>query len=317
MPSSTTQYKDYSIANRWLVFINERFPIAEHCISIFFLTLANSAVACAITGTTFYVYRFCIAYIVCLLFFFRLRCFDEIKDYATDKLVNPGRPLARGVLTIGNVQAMFLVVTLIEIMLVSLLGTTALVVHFAAISYSYLMYKEFFIGKRLSPHLTTYAITHTFVSVLVAYSIFAQMTGVAASRFAVELLVFGLATWSIFNLFEFGRKTFAPDEERENVPTYTTTFGVLGAILLSLSQIAACLAVVVYLYHAGMIITASDIHYHLIAAFIPGVAGMIFLKEKSRKSARIFRATCAAYLIAYYALLSYHGLSGNTVLQLA
>lgn len=317
MPSSTTQYKDYSIAERWLVFVNERFPIAEHCISIFFLTLANSAVACAVTGSVFHLYNFCIACFVCLLFFFRLRCFDEIKDYATDRLVNPGRPLARGVLSVGNVKTMFSAVTLIELALVALLGANALLVHSAAVAYSYLMYKEFFIGKYLSPHLTTYAITHTFVSVLVAYSIFAQMTGAAAQEFNVELLVFGLATWSIFNLFEFSRKTFSADEERRNVPTYTTTFGVFGAISLSLGQIAVSVAVVFYLYHAAGIFALVGIYYHLIAASFPFAAGMLFLALKTRRSAGIFRAACAAYLVVFYALLSYQGFSANIVVHLA
>ena len=317
MPSSTTHYKDYSIADRWLVFINERFPIVEHCVSIFFLTLANSAVACAISGSIFYIYNFCIAYLVCLLFFFRLRCFDEIKDYATDKLVTPGRPLARGVLSVGNVKTMFAAVTLVELALVSLLGRNALLVHSAAVAYSYLMYKEFFIGKYLSPHLTTYAITHTFVSVLVAYSIFAQMTGAAVQEFNSALFVFGLATWSIFNLFEFGRKTFSPDEERKNVATYTTTFGIPGAILLSLSQIAASVAVIFYLYHGDTIFALSDIYYYFIAASIPFAAGMLFLGWKTRRSARLFRASCAVYLVGFYALLSYQGLAGNIVVHLS
>lgn len=305
------------MAYRWLVFINERFPIAEHCISIFFLTLANSVVACAITGSVFYIVNFCIAYTVSLLFFFRLRCFDEIKDYATDQRVNPGRPLVRGVLSVGNVKNMFLVVTLIEIALVSFIGINALVVHSVAIAYSYLMYKEFFIGKYLSPHLTTYAVSHTFVSVLVAYSIFAQMTGSAVQEFSSELLIFGLATWAIFNLFEFGRKTFSPDEERKNVPTYTTTFGIFGAILLSLSQVAASVAVIGYLYHADTVFTLSDISYYLIAASIPLIAGILFLGMKTRRSAKIFRASCAVYLIGFYALVSYQGFAGNIVLHLS
>lgn len=229
----------------------------------------------------------------------------------TDILVNPSRPLARGVLTVANVKHMFLMVTLIEIALVSLMGTNALLVHLAAVAYSYLMYKEFFIGKYLSPHLTTYALTHTFVSVLVAYSIFSQMTDMGVDTFNIELFVFGLASWAIFNLFEFGRKTYAPVEERKNVPTYTTTFGVFGAVLLSMSQIAASVLVVLYLYKENTIFNLSDIYTYLIAISIPVFFGIAFLIKKSRYSAQIFRVTCAGYLIAYYALLSYQTFTGS------
>ena len=317
MPSSTLHFNGTILVDRWRVFISERFPIAEHALSIFFLTLGNSAVACAITGSIFYLYNFFVAYIVCLLFFFRLRCFDEIKDYATDLLVNPSRPLARGVLTLGEVKRMFVLVTLVEMVLVNLLGARAFFVHLVAVAYSYLMYKEFFIGKYLSPHLTTYALTHTFVSVLVAYSIFTQVTGTDIYKFNVELFVFGLASWAIFNLFEFGRKTYAPVEERNNVPTYTTTFGVSGAVTLSVSQVAAAVGVVLYLYQKNAVFSLPDIYAYLVASFILIFYGLFFLVMKTRLSAQIFRGVCSAYLIVYYALLSYHGFTSHIVFRVA
>ncbi|MBI3562893.1 MAG: UbiA family prenyltransferase [Gammaproteobacteria bacterium] len=289
----------------------------EHAVSIFCLTLANSVVACAITARDFNSYNFCIAYTVCLLFFFRLRCFDEIKDYATDKLVNPARPLARGLISQGDVKRMFVLLTLAEMVLVSLLGASALLAHSIAVVYSYLMYKEFFIGKYLSPHLTTYALTHTFVSVLVAYSIFSQLTGTGVDRFTVELVVFGLASWAIFNLFEFARKTYAPLEERNNVATYTTTFGSVGAVVLSLSQIAASILVIVYLYRHNTIFDLTNIYYYLVAASVPVLSGILFLIRETPGSARLFRATCAVYLIAYYGLVAYQGFTSHNVFHSA
>lgn len=317
MPSSTIQFKSAKLGERWLIFIHERFPIAEHAVSIFFLTLGNSAVACAMTGSVFHLYNFGIAYAVCLLFFFRLRCFDEIKDYATDKSVNPGRPLARGLLSIGDVKRMFVLVTLVEIALVSLMGANAFLVHLTAVAYSYLMYREFYIGRHLAPHLTTYALTHTFVSVLVAFSIFAQMTGTAIATFNSGLLILGLACWSIFNLFEFGRKTYSPEEERKNVPTYTTTFGIFGAVLLSMSQIAASVMAVLYLFKEGPVIGVADLYGYFVAASVPLVSGIGFIILKSRRSARMFRVTCSAYLIVYYGLLSYHGLAKNIAIHIS
>jgi 4-hydroxybenzoate polyprenyltransferase len=296
--------------DRWRIFIHERFPIAEHALSIFLLTLGNGAVACAITGREFHAYNFAIACTVCLLFFFRLRCFDEIKDYATDRSVNPDRPLARGLLTITEVKTMFVAVTVAELALVSLLGPPALLAHLLAVAYSYLMYKEFYIGRYLSPHLTTYALTHTLVSVLVAYSVFCQMTGLSLLQLNPDLLVFGLASWCIFNLFEFGRKTFAPDEERQNVPTYTTTFGVLGAVTLSVSQIVASVALMLFIAREDLASGLAALNGHLIAAAIPPMAGVLFYVLQTRRAARWFRAACSGYLLVYYALISYQGFTG-------
>lgn len=317
MPSSTIQFKNAKLGERWLIFIHERFPIAEHAVSIFFLTLGNSAVACAMNGSAFHLYNFGIAYAVCLLFFFRLRCFDEVKDYATDKSVNPSRPLARGLLGIDDVKRMFVRVTFVEMALVSLLGVNAFLVHLSAVAYSYLMYREFYIGRYLSPHLTTYALTHTFVSVLVAFSIFAQMTGMSVATFNPGLLILGLACWSIFNLFEFGRKTFSPEEERKNVPTYTTTFGIPGAVSLSLSQIVASMMAILYLFKQGTVIGLADLYGYFTVASIPLAAGIGFIIFKSRRSAQMFRLTCSAYLIIYYGLLSYHGLAKDIVIHIS
>ena len=54
----------------------------------------------------------------------------------------------------------------------------------------------------------------------------------------------GLMYWCIFNLFEFARKTFAPSEERQGVESYSSLFGIAGAVILSISQalVAAMIA---------------------------------------------------------------------------
>jgi len=100
---------EMSLVKRWWVFIQERFAPVEHLSMVFFLTLGNSAMACYLMGVEWQVPAFLVSYLVAMLFYFRLRCFDEIKDYDVDLKINPTRPLARGVLTVPQVKIMFLV----------------------------------------------------------------------------------------------------------------------------------------------------------------------------------------------------------------
>src|SRR5262245_2780781 len=102
-----------------------------------------------------------------MLFFFRLRCFDEIKDYDVDRRHNPDRPLARGLVTHRQLFRAIAVALVLEWALAAaLFGVHGVGLLGIAQAYSLLMYREFFIGPWLRPRLTTYAVTHTFSAAL-------------------------------------------------------------------------------------------------------------------------------------------------------
>lgn len=300
-----------SLIGAWWIFIKERFAPVEHLLMVFFLVMGNSAIACLLLGVDWQWQSFLISFAVALMFFFRLRCFDEIKDYDVDVKINPTRPLARGVLTIPQVKAMFLTLTVIELVVVGMIGVPALIAHAVAVAYSYLMYKEFFIGKYLSPHLTTYAVTHTFVSILVGYSIIVQNTGLALHSFPDFMIAFGVVNWALFNLFEFARKTYAPEEERENVDTYSSLFKPLGAGLLSLSQVAFALAILWYVSNENTngihLLSGKWLYAHGLAAGLVLLFTLFYAVKPTAKSAGAFRAVSGAYLVVFFLLLSCQG----------
>ena len=47
-------------------------------------------------------------------------------------------------------------------------------------------------------------------------------------------MAFALVNWSVFNVFEFARKTYGRDESDGRAETYSERLGPLGAVLLSL-----------------------------------------------------------------------------------
>lgn len=215
---------------KWWTFIRERFEPVSHLamVSLFFLAhlrlfpeRSSSISLLVLLG------------VGVLLFFFKLRLYDELKDYETDLAFNPGRPLARGLVVHRDLYRGIVFCIVVEILCFAPWGNTALSALGVAIFYSLLMYKEFFMPKLIRPHLTTYALSHTVVSALLSLSIIFALTGATSfSAFPLCGWYFAGTTWALFNVFEFGRKTFASIEERDGVASYSKIFGRWGAITL-------------------------------------------------------------------------------------
>lgn len=281
---------------KWWILIKERFSPASYVPMIFLFSWANGLFLTQSEGLPWNWGRFAVVFLLLLSFFFRMRLFDEIKDYEVDLKVNPTRPLARGILTVPQVKKALLTLILFELVVAGLLGLPAFLIHALAIGYSLLMYEEFFIGDLLRPHLTTYAISHTFVSVLLGMSAAVAMTGVDLSGFSSKALLFFLMNWAFFNLFEFARKTFAPEEERSHVPSYSNIFGCHGAWFLSISQ--AVLGV-------GLIWYVKPHLLPLVALTVYIAGSLVYLLRKTKKSASLFRNMSGAYLLLHYIVVIY------------
>jgi 4-hydroxybenzoate polyprenyltransferase len=282
----------------WLILIKERFSPASYIPMILVFTGANGLFLCKVAEQEFPWPRFALALLLMLSFFFRMRCFDEIKDYDVDLKINPTRPLARRVLSIAQVKKGLFAMILFEILLAGFLGFWPFVVHCLAIFYSLLMYEEFFIGDLLRPHLTTYAVSHTFVSVLLGISSAIAMTSFDVQKLTTNHLYFFLMNWAFFNLFEFARKTFAPNEERPTVPSYSNIFGPRLAWMLSWSQV---------ILGVGLVFISLPQNPRLswiaAGAVVYTLVSLGYFIKPQNSTAKIFRNVTGIYLLGHYILL--------------
>lgn len=292
----------------WLIFIKERFHPAMYVPTVALFTVFN--VIFAARGSIFippWIFSG-LLFVPVLFFFFRLRLFDEIKDYETDLKINPHRPLARGLLTVENVKETLSFIIPIELALIYAITKSWLAVGVYAVPvvYSFLMYKEFFMGNFLRPHLTTYAVLHTFVSGILALALSAianirlfHSTGLDVLTNPGFLLV-ALMNWFYFNYFEFARKTFAASEERPNVASYSNIFGPQGAVLLSLSQVI--LAAVAW--SMAMRSWGYDLPLYTLGLLVVMVAASLpYFFKPSVKSASLFRNASGVLLLVQYLVL--------------
>lgn len=287
--------EEASLFHRWMTFIRERFSPFSYIPLVLLFVGMNGSFGTKITGVSWVNPNLYLVWPLCLLFFFRMRLFDEIKDYQTDLRVNPSRPLPRGLLTIGQLKKMIVVSMVLEGLLASSLGRLTLVGYVTGLCFSLLMYNEFFLSDFLSDKLTTYAVSHTFVSVILGMIISVGLVGYHSQLLSASSWGYFLTNWALFNLFEFARKSFAVTEERKGVPTYSNLFGINGAWALSVSQ--ALLANGLLYWAAGewntlwLIMSAVyllfSISYPLMrsahaASFFRGLTGVfLFLSEVS------------------------------------
>ena len=274
----------------WRIFQRERFPLHTHLPLILALLWAHIAfVRFSVTESWSWIALF----FVLFSFFFRMRLFDEIKDYVTDCEKNPSRPLPRGILKIHDLQRAILILFGFEFALAGIANPIALTILLPAQGYSFLMYKEFFIGKILRPRLTTYAVTHTVVMVLLSVLCSAWLLERFPWQLEIRNWIFAIGCFGIFNVFEFGRKTFAETEERPGVDSYSKIWGHAGAVFLNLSQGLLGLAAMGYAYPyrnyqwlLGSIVLAG--------LFIAGIA-YIFLNTTT--VAKVYRAISGAAIL--------------------
>jgi len=289
---------------RWFIFIQERFNPVETLAVVVFYFLANALLAVkSISGVLSSVSAYLTGGLVILTVFFHLRIFDEIKDYQTDLMVNPQRPLARGLISVEEAKKTALGLILAEILLSGAAGIPALLAINMVIIYSLIMYREFFIGKWLRPHLTTYALLHTLISCLMSVFIFSAVTGLYLWQIPISYLIFVLVSWMIFNIFEFGRKTFSPGEEKSLVDSYSKSFGPWGAISLVLLMATVAVWAAFYL---GSLFQLNIVFFFALG----GLFGLLFISSllyaicRNTRTAKIFRLLCSIFILFYNVIIT-------------
>ena len=284
---------------RWWQFTKERFEPLSHITMIIVFLLVHLLMAQEIFHVKLNIFQQLLLFMATLAFYFKLRLYDEVKDYSLDVIINKHRPLPRGLLQHQDMFLGMIICIVIELGLFSIQGLESLMSIMITIAYSLLMYKEFFIKNLIRPHLTTYAIMHTVVTSFLSLAIFSYFSDFSFYKILMtpDCLKFAIANWSLFNIFEFGRKTFAPSEERTNVDSYSSLFGKSGAVALVMSQ--------VIIAHV-MILNISFLHN----AFLHWTHGFLFLflilitlqylNCDKIENAKRFRLISSVYIIIFY-----------------
>src|ERR1035437_3154794 len=159
------------------------------------------------------------------------------------------------------------------------------------IIYSLLMFKEFFIKKWIRSHLTFYAVTHTFVSSLFSLSLLSILLTTDIWSLSINTCLFALLSWCLFNIFEFGRKTFISKEEKKNIESYSKIYGRFGAALLALGMAISSLGIMHYIQIALLSILLVSVSIILFS-----IISLLFVILDKEPFGKLYRGMSGAFI---------------------
>lgn len=293
--------------SRWWQFLKERHEPFGITIMIFAFFSANALIAnnhdpIACAGLA----RMLPGFFMVWLVFLHMRLFDEVKDYDFDREHNPERPLARGLISLGEFTTITLVCILTEAALSAYLGWPTFVTYVMVLCFTLMMRMEFFIGDWMRPKLELYAITHTFSASMIGLLIYSVISSQDPSGASRPFLIFALGNWFVFNVFEFGRKTFGKEEERDGVDSYSARLNPWGAVALLMVNVIAAWVCFYYaaIWKFAAAATWSMLAPPLLVSLLVAVAGAVYAARNNKSGAKLYRGTVTLYLLAYPASIA-------------
>jgi 4-hydroxybenzoate polyprenyltransferase len=282
-----------NLSSRWVTFIWERYnPLLNLSFSVlFFLAHYYSSEK---TESIPYL-KVLLLLVGVSIFLFKLRLFDEIKDYEYDSVAYPTRPLPRGAIFHNDIYRGIALLTFFEYLIFSAFGTATLFAIFIADTYSLLMFKEFFARKWIRPKLILYAITHTFVVGLLSLAIFSALTAKPIWELNYSAYVFSAISWLLFNVYEFGRKSFISEEENIKADSYSKNYGrPIASFLVTINIVAVILL-------ANTILSSMTFLYILTCIFF--TLSILFAVFNRKPFGKLFRVGSFLFIFTFYLIV--------------
>ncbi|MBO4883465.1 MAG: prenyltransferase, partial [Lachnospiraceae bacterium] len=143
------------------IYTKERYPLVARLIlglivflEIHFIILLNEGVTTFKIGIQEFVGAFTV-----FAFLLWLRIADDLKDFETDKILFPDRPLARGAVYKKDVMIFCVIVQAITVAL-NVIFMNNIIFFCILYAYGYLMSKWFFQRAKIQPSLPLALVTH-------------------------------------------------------------------------------------------------------------------------------------------------------------
>lgn len=278
-------------------YFKERFPPVNMLLfAILFLTVYSVA-------SYFSMYKekmkaeIIVGIVAVISFFFRLRVFDEIKDFKMDTINHPNRLLQSGRVSLQQLMMISAVLTLSEIIWSFWNGPITIICWLIAVAYSLLMRYEFFIGAFLKRRLLLYAFTHMLIMPLIILWIWTAYYHDGLHHPALYLLA-ALSLLGGFS-FEIARKIHAPDAERPTVDSYSKSLGLTASKICVLMILFAGTLVQCYLLYS----IRARLWTYVLIGFLYTVTCFIYVTTATQSYEK--RLRLAELFVSLFMLLSY------------
>ena len=238
-----------SLAARLWTYQAERFPLVQviPLLGIFSAASVNISAVLAqrpLPGWDSYA----LAFVLAVVLFFQMRVCDEVKDAEIDRTYRPERPVPRGLISLRLLITMAFVAAAIALAAAAFHGPVIWLLLGVWVWLT-AMTLEFGVADWLKARPLIYLVSHMAIMPLIDI----MLTGVEWADFgrpAAGLWVFVGLSFANGCVLELGRKTWAPENERPGVESYSGIWGpgpaakiwfatvlVAGALMISLGTI--------------------------------------------------------------------------------
>lgn len=230
-----------SIIHIFKIYFTDRFPT----LPLFAYTTVSAFAINTIGKEMIYIKVFAVS-VIFLLFLIHLRIMDDFKDLNYDNLNHVDRPVQQGLVSLPLLKVLG-TTNLILLLIIGYLASNPLILSFLifSLSYTFFMYKEFFIPEFLRKRIFLYLFSHEIVLIplfLFFYSLLAEKVWKPVNIFQLSHFIYLILPMVII---EVGRK-MKHRLDRFGKPTDDTYAYVLGE-KVSLQLFIALLLLEVFL----------------------------------------------------------------------
>lgn len=300
-PTPADLTRESPFPRRLRAYLRERFPLLGHGLLIVSYYSSNQFLAHVLTAPgqpMRYDLGSLRGAVTLLCLFFHLRVFDEHKDYPEDCLHYPNRVLQRGLVSLRDLKILGATAIGIELLLAAVQGPASVVSVLAALGFSVLMLREFFVREWLRRHFLIYAASHMLIMPLFALVVFSFATGRPPWEAPGWYWLYSVVGFFVAFNWEISRKIRAPEEEIEGVDSYTKIFGTYGAAYAVLGIRVIDTALVAFVgHHLGLSLWFYGVLVALFAVCLIGFFQYRF--RTSPKTARRMETYAGMYIVAF------------------
>ncbi|MGF6565824.1 UbiA family prenyltransferase [Kosakonia cowanii] len=260
-----TTIENRSLFSRMMLWVNERFPLTNTPL-FFILWFLSFSVAIPAQESISPV-KIALGCLLSLSFFLLLRVLDEHKDYADDCLHHPQRVLQQGIISLTHLKCLGALCVLIQLGGIALLSEGEPQIWLSwglLLCWTLLMTKEFFVAEWLKQHFSLYALSHTLVMPFVIGWLATLASPAATLNLPLILLM--LLAFLCGLSFEITRKCKGPDEDREEIASWSQLYGRPLSVLMIIGLLI--LMVIVQYFLILCKTGAVSIWFYAASAFI-------------------------------------------------
>jgi 4-hydroxybenzoate polyprenyltransferase len=289
------------VARLW-IYQAERFPLVRS-VPLLLAFSASSVTASAhlagrsVPGAAAYA----TAFILVLVFFWQMRVADEVKDAETDQRYRPERPIPRGLVSLRLIVWLGVLSTFIALAAALAFHPLLTLLVFAVWAWLGLMTVEFFVPAVLHRSPALYLVTHMAIMPLIDLVLTGCEWVPAGQGLPPGIWTFLLMSLANGCVAEFGRKIWAPSNERPGVDSYSSAWGLRRAnAALAVAWVAAFAALVGYGSQLGMAIWFAGAGTMASLPLVAGIAA--FLADPSAVAQKRLEAASGIWILLCYVL---------------